>query len=471
MTMLKHNKKKKVVKERHFSRLSYIGTGQEQELMLENLVMLLLAGVGINHALESIKSDVRAKPLKLAIVQMQDDIDNGSTLAASLEKTKLFPVHIIALLAIGEETGQLSGTLKLVAEYQRKQRAFTSKIRSAMMYPAFVFGLTGVVGIGVAWFILPRLSTVFSSLNLELPAITKVLIGTGLLLQSHGVIIVPALIVVMAVLVYVIFIYKRTKFIGQAMLLKFPGIKKLVKEVELSRFGYMLGTLMASGISITQSLESLVQASSINQYTKFYKHLATSVPDGESFADSFSSYKKLRKLVPSPVQQLIISGEQSGHLSDSLLSVARSYEEKTDLTSKNLAVLLEPVLLVIVWIGVVLVALAVILPLYSLLGNLNAGPQNIETPPAPTQPIEVSNEPIVPQIQELEPEDTQTVVVSSEATPTLNVRDNPADGEVIGTVIPGQELSWRSEVGGWFLIELPDGSEGWVSGDFVEAKQ
>jgi type II secretory pathway component PulF len=92
--------------------------------------------------------------------------------------------------------------------------------------------------------------------------------------------------------------------------------------------------------------------------------------EGNSFQKSFVAYKKIKNLIPTSVQQMVASGEQSGHLSDTLFQVGQIYEAKIETTTKNLSVILEPVLLVIVWLGVAAVAFAIILPIYSLIGGL-----------------------------------------------------------------------------------------------------
>ena len=131
----------------------------------------------------------------------------------------------------------------------------------------------------------------------------------------------------------------------------------------------LLGTLLEAGLPITQALDSLAQATEIAQYKKLYLHLRGAVADGNSFQKSFMLFKNINRLIPAPMQQLIVAGEQSGGLPTTLLKIGQLFEAKADLTTKNLTVILEPILLLIVWLGVVAVALAVILPIYSLIGN------------------------------------------------------------------------------------------------------
>jgi type II secretory pathway component PulF len=261
--------------------------------------------------------------------------------------------------------------LKVVAIEEEKSRVFRSKLHSAMLYPVFVLSLTVTIGVGIAWFILPKLAVVFTQLHVTLPLITKVLISIGIYLDKYGVIVIPTAVVIVAALFYFLFIFSKTKVIGQSILLSLPGINQLIKEVEIARFGYLLGTLLEAGLPITHALDSLARATEIVQYRKLYRHLYDAVGDGNSFQKSFLLFHRTDTLIAAPIQQLIVVGERSGTLSLTLLKIGKAYEVKSDTTTKNLTVILEPILLVIVWLGVVAVALAVILPIYSLIGGFN----------------------------------------------------------------------------------------------------
>jgi type IV pilus assembly protein PilC len=166
-------------------------------------------------------------------------------------------------------------------------------------------------------------------------------------------------------------VFKKTKHIGQNILLLFPAIGKLVKEIELARFGYTLGTLLEAGLPLIDALSSLSDVTGFRRYQLFFDSLRKEVENGNSFQKSFSSYPHTKALIPVPIQQMIVAAEKSGNLSQTLLNIGNMFEEKSEITIKNLSVALEPILLIIVWVGVLGIALAVILPLYSLLGGLN----------------------------------------------------------------------------------------------------
>lgn len=349
------------------------GIKKEKEAFIENLTLLLSSGLNASATISSIEEEIKSKRLKKIVRKIGEDIDNGFPLWRALNRTDIFNNSAIALIRVGEESGRLTENLKIVATQAEKNKSFNSKLRSALMYPIFVLVLASTIAIGIAWFILPRLAKIFNGMDIELPGITVGMINTGVFLEEKGLIAVPIAIVLIALMAFFIFFYKKTKFIGQAIILSIPGIKQLLVELEITRFSYLLGTLLEAGLPIGNVLESLTMqgANGLNKYQKFYEFLKKSIEEGNSFQKSFALYEKINKLFPRPIQQMIVAGEQSGKLSEILLKISQNYNEKTETTTKNLMVILEPVMLIIVWIAVVFVALSIILPIYSLVGNFN----------------------------------------------------------------------------------------------------
>jgi len=344
---------------------------KEREYFTENLALLLKSSVPIGEALASLDETAPSKQMHRALQRMSDDIEAGYSLADALERSGIIGAQTLALARLGESSGRLVENLELAALQEAKRHMFQAKVRSAMLYPGFVMSITFIVGIGISWLLLPRLADTFTQLHIELPLISRITIGFGLFLKDHGVIAVPAFVAVVSLLFYVLFAAPKTKAIGRAFLLKVPGVGRLMREVEIAQFGYLLGTLLNAGLPVTRALELLAQASSVPQYSRFYYALADSLSNGFSFKDSLASYKHSRALLPPAVQQMIIAGERSGSLPDALETVSRTYEQKSDITTSNLEAITEPVLLVIVWLGVMVVAIAVIVPIYSLVGGLN----------------------------------------------------------------------------------------------------
>src|SRR3989344_7205008 len=239
---------------------------KERDYFVENLSMLVASGMPLLSAVSTLREEILSPSLQKSLSELEDDIEAGSPLWKALERTRLFRPHTISLVRIGEESGKLSANLKLIAVQEEKDKALRCKILGAMLYPLLVLSLTVGVGIAIAWFILPRLATVFSQLNIELPTLTKYLIATGSFLEVYGVFLFPTLIAFLVIAFYFIFFYPATKFLGQYFLFAVPGVGRLLREVEISRFGYLFGTHLNAGLPATLSLDSLYVASDFPQY-------------------------------------------------------------------------------------------------------------------------------------------------------------------------------------------------------------
>ncbi len=493
------------------------GYNEEKEYFIENLAMLLASGMDIIESLEAIKSEVKSTKLLNIIDGLVEDISSGFSLSSALAKTEILPAHIIALIKIGEDSGRLHESLGVVVTQQSKSRSFQSKIRAAMMYPVFVMAIALVVGIGIAWFILPRLASVFSQLNLKLPLVTRLLMSFGAFLSKYGAVVVPSFLVGLFLVLYFLFVFSKTKFIGQWLLFLIPGIKNLIREAELARFGYIMGTLLNSGLPVLQALSSLKDSSTLRSYGKIYNYLHDQIEEGKSFEESFATNKKIKKYIPTPIQSLIGAGERSGALSKIFLNISETFEAKTELTTKNLSVILEPLLLVIVWLGVVAVALAVILPIYSLVGGLSnktdpsssAGSAPRSAPvnsPAPaiitpiassSQVLSTSSVIIIGPQGAVTNTVSSTLVTSTPATSTiiasstipsiriflpaemiavapnslgyLNIRmASSSKSDLIRKALVGEQFKFTDIQGGWYQIVLgPDQQYGWVSAQYI----
>ena len=143
-----------------------------------------------------------------------------------------------------------------------------------------------------------------------------------------------------------------------------------MRELEIARFGYLMGSLLQAGLPVTRALPLLERAAATPSYKKYYQYLSKKLQEGYSFKQSFAEHTRTAAILPPSVQQIIVAGERSGSLSETLTTVGEIYDEKVDITTRNFEAIIEPLLLVIVWVGVMAVAVAVILPIYSLVGGL-----------------------------------------------------------------------------------------------------
>ncbi len=445
-----------------------VGAKGEKSYLMEDMAMLIDAGMDLSTALLAIQEDSKRAWMKSLIRRVRRKIDAGLPVWKAFDEVNFMGKHVISLIKIGEESGRLAENLKTVVLQQQKERIFRSRIQSAMMYPVFVLGLTAVVGIGVSWFILPRLADVFGSLNMNLPIITQILINVGTFLDEYGYIAAPISFSVLILVFYIVFLAPKTKIIGQWLLFTIPGIRGLIRETEISRFGFILGTLLHAGLPIIDAIDSLEEASTFFRYKKFYKKLKKAINDGNTFDWIFSQNKKYSALIPASIQQMIKTAEQSGSLPKTLLHIGEIFEVKTENSTKNLSVILEPILLIIVWLGVVGVALAIILPIYSLVGGLTT-----TNTTEGAVPIEEVDEPsfidnIIFTVTRPFTVKKSHVEIISEEIGYVNVRlTASSEGKLIGTISNGDRVPFLKEENGWYFVQFEDLS-GWVNGDYVQ---
>lgn len=357
------------MKRKPLSFISKIGIRSELDFFIENLTTLSASGVDMVTALRALKEEFKTARMKKVLDQVIEDISSGVPLWRSLEFLQIFPASSIFLIRSGEENGRLSDNLRVLNSQRQKEIGFHDRLRSAMLYPMLVIIVMMVVGIGIAWFVLPKLTTVFSNLKVDVPPLTQFLIDFGNFLKEYGYIAVPAFIFSLILFFYIIFFFPYTRFIGQAFLLFVPGIKTLIKQIEVTRFSYILGQLLSAGVPIVPALSYLPQSTNIVRYKKLYRFLEKSISEGNTFHKSFQQYKKSAKLIPFSVQQILVTAEQVGNLQPALLGIAHDNDSKIEHTAKNLTTILEPVLLLVVWFGVMVVALAIIMPIYGLLNS------------------------------------------------------------------------------------------------------
>lgn len=465
------------------------GARKEKNYLFENLAVLTSSGMDIASAFRAVQEELRSKSVKAAVERMTNDIVSGLPIWKAFERSRMFPEHIIALVRLGEQSGKLSENLLVIVNEREKDRLFRSRIQSGMLYPSFVLLTTTVFGIVISWFILPRLSTMFTQLDLDLPIFTRVLIAIGEVLKSYGYMIVPALLALIAFATYFLFFHQSTKKIGQAILFAFPGVQKLMVQVSLSRMGYVLGTLLGAGLPIVNALQALTETTTIHKYRRWYGILANGIENGYSFGNLFSKYRDMRHIIPLPVQQMIIAGEQSGKLPETLLKIGKLNEEKTETTTKNMTVLLEPILLVIVWFGVVFLGVSIIMPIYGLIGGIGEQTSSSATGVAVddqervAQPL-VSPVPSPKESDELNKQVAKTLIIINPTDDDVNIRSAPSlSGRIIAKVQPGVSLTYLQERDGWYEIRLDETMErindeeqqkadeivsGWINGAYIE---
>jgi type IV pilus assembly protein PilC len=448
-------------------------SGKQKKELFENLTLMITSGVDMLSALNSLEMESKSRFMKKIIESMRGDIENGAKFWTVVEKYGLVPPIFIPIVKIGEESGKLDQNLQIIIDYIQKEEDFRSKLRSASVYPLFVMGVLLVVGSGVGLFILPNLAATYSNLKIDLPWITKVFIDVGKFLGTYGFYAVPAFFAIVFFIVYFVFIFKKTKFIGQAIMFRAPGIGKLIKEVEISRFGYLLGTLLGAGVPILRSIELLKEATGYKVYANIYAKLIPEIEGGRTFEQGFQTVGSARKYISTYSRQLIIASERTGKMPEALLKIGQVYTRRSEYSSKNLSVIIEPLLLIFVWLGVAVMSFAVVLPIYTLTSSLSSeGTTYTNTNTGQTTTTRTLKGKTAEEIAQIQVDNSSTynplsdVKIGTTGDGYLNVR-SAVQGSVIDQININQTFTILDENSGWYKIQLANGKTGWVNGSLI----
>ncbi len=338
----------------------------QSQFFIQNLSILVGAGMSITAALTSVLEEVRSFRMRSALKDIIADVDEGQPLSKAIGRAGIVSPYILALIATGERSGRLSDNLAIASAQNEKEAGFRSRVRSALAYSSFVLIIALVVGVGTAWYILPQLASFFTSFDVPLPLITRAIIAVGLFLQAYGFVFVPLFIIVFLGFFYFFFSFPKTRFIGHSILFHLPLFKDLIKSTEISRFGFITGTMLKAGIPITEVFATLPTTTTFQNYATLYQFMGSRLEEGLSFQRLFALYPNLTSVMPSAVRQMIVAAEQSGSLSDTLIRIGSIYEAKVEAVSRNIPAFLEPALLLVIGSLVALLALGILMPVYSI---------------------------------------------------------------------------------------------------------
>lgn len=341
---------------------------KDAQSFYENISLQLRAGVGISEAVSS-ASELFEKPKqKSAVKNLLAELDSGNNLSKSLKKTGLAHENTLPLLESGEKTGDLEKNLAMASEYLAKEQEFRSRLMSAALYPAIVLGLALVVGTGVFIFLLPRIATLYATAGVTNSAFANAVIGIGNYIDGQKTMVVLYTIIFFGLFIGLTFVPKVRSQMLKALKI-IPGMRRLETEVDMARFGYILGNMIAAGIPVVDSIRAVNRSVSGSKLKLLISELESKIDSGISFAEVLDE-SKYKKAIPLSARQVIKAGEKSGSLSDVLLEMNKHYESRSEITSKNIAIIIEPILLFVIWVFVLLLALSVIVPIYSLIGEL-----------------------------------------------------------------------------------------------------
>ena len=325
---------------------------------------MLSAGISLVRAMNIITGRDLSPKLRYAFTELLSSIKKGIALSDSMELLgKSFPVMLINMIRAGEASGRLDETMEKMADYYEKEARLTKSIKGAMTYPIILASLTVVVTVVLMTFVVPLFADIFK--EMELPAITRVVMGISNALTDNFVQIASAVLIICAA-VYFIMQVESVRLSFDKFKLKIPVVGKLLKIIYTARFARTLASLYSSGLSIINALQISKDTIGNRYLASQFEDVVRSVRSGNSLAASLAAVVGFDK----KLSETIAVGEETGQLDTLLISVADSYDYDSDMAIKRLMTMVEPVMIIILAVFVVMIMLSVLLPIFSMYSQI-----------------------------------------------------------------------------------------------------
>ncbi len=332
-----------------------------------NLQIMVSSGVSLPQALNTLSELVKNKKFSNSLLEIKREIIRGKNFSTALsDYPEIFSELFCNMIRVGEEAGTLDQSLKILTKQMEKNYELKNKIKSAMIYPAVIVSAMLGVGILMLVIVVPKLAETFDELGIELPLTTQLVIFLGTFLTEKWYLAL-LIILVFAFLLFTILKTKKGGKFFDKILLKIPIISSLVKKTNSAYTVRTLGSLIASGVPITRSLNITSNSVGNFYYKKALKHIAEKVQKGSKISEAIYSYKDI---YPAIVVQMLKVGEETGETSEILTKLADFFEKEVTRAAENMSAVIEPVLMLIVGAAVGFFAVSMIQPMYSMLEGI-----------------------------------------------------------------------------------------------------
>jgi len=351
-------------------RLSFFEPTIKRKEIIEfcnNISLMVGGGISLLEALDEFSLNTKNKRFKLITEEVIFDIRNGMSFSDALKKHKAFPDVVVHLVKIGEETGSLSSVLKDAAQHLQKVDDIVSNTKRALMYPLFV--TISMFGAAAFWlfYVLPKLTKVFSTMGLKLPLPTILLIKTVAFL-NHYYWIFPAIFGLIAAIIIGLKINEKGRFLLSKIIYKLPIFGALILTSNLAFFFEYEALLLRVGVSITNSLDIIKTAFKNLVFRFAIENTNTNIKNGLGLSESF---KKNKIFEPFAVR-MISAGEKTGEIDKQMSYVANSYYTKVNRMVEVMEKTIEPIVMTVAGVFFFIIVLALIVPVYQLVSKMGA---------------------------------------------------------------------------------------------------
>ncbi len=336
-------------------------------ILSRQISTLFEAQVSALKAFSLLATTVDNAILRKSLNAVCDDIQAGTSISNALGKhPTIFSEFYVNMVRAGEESGKLNQTFIYLADYLERQHELTSKTRNALVYPAFVVFVFITVMTMMLTLVIPKLTAIIIETGQNIPVYTKIVIGTSNFFVDYGFFI---LVLFLGFIGYLWWLSRSEN--GKTYLdnvkLSIPVVGPLLKKVYVSRVADNLDTMLTAGISIIRSIEITGAVVGSKVYSTILKDVAESVKGGSSLSDAMARHEHM----PPIMVQMVKVGEETGSLGTILKTLARFYRREVDAAVDTMVSLIEPIMIVMLGLGVGILLASVLVPIYNIASSIN----------------------------------------------------------------------------------------------------
>jgi type IV pilus assembly protein PilC len=326
------------------------------------------AGLPILRSLRILEGQLRPGVLRNALIDVIDDIEAGATLSEAMAKhPKAFDRLYVNMIRAGEAGGALEVILRRLAEFKEKAQSLKRRVISAMVYPCVVMLVATAILAGILVFIVPKFKKIFEDFNTDLPRITLILLTVSDYAVAYWYLF-PGIPVGLFLFVKLLKAFRWGKYIVDWVKLHLPVMGNLVYKAVVARTTRTLGTLVASGVPILESLAIVRDTSNNGVFERAFDHVIARIREGDSIAQALRD----SRVVNDMVINMIDVGEETGELDTMLNKIADVYDEEVDAAVQGLVSLLEPMMIALLGGIIGFIVIALFMPLIKLISELSS---------------------------------------------------------------------------------------------------
>lgn len=323
---------------------------------------MILSGVPVLETLKALQNQYKKEKLTKIIREIIYDIEAGESLSIALSKhASTFNQFILGIVHTGEASGKLGESLNTIANQLEEEYSFQRKVRAALMYPIFVLILVVVLVIVMFTFVLPQLVGLFQDANVQLPLPTRILIAITNFLTTYW----PVLLTFTIAIGLLFRSWIRTaegRYTFSSMVLNIPGLRTTIQKIYLARMTSALATLFASDVPVIEALSLTRESIGNRVYQRILDDTVQAIKDGASISYVWGQEPR----IPTMLTTMVNVGEKSGEISKSFQQANRFFARDVADVLETITILLEPILIIVLGIGVGIIVGSVLLPIYNL---------------------------------------------------------------------------------------------------------